>query len=136
MMNMLSEHNDDHEKSTHHHTENPMCTISDGVLMVYPEIIRQLVGHIGDGIEDLDVESSEVSTRHILPAPTHEIYQNEVKVYFIENAYGYIDMDEWNGLKNTLDKFVGKGGFKSYSINPQNRVLTLEFTNKFPMEEH
>ena len=109
--------------------KEPISEIIDEEIRVYPETIKKLLNFVGEGIYDMDVESW-------IPRMS-STYQNEIRIYFSENAWGGISTDEWNKLEKILDQYVGKGGFESYSVNPSSNNLLLEFSdNNYPMGEY
>jgi len=97
-----------------------------GFIAVVPEKIRELL-NVGDGIDEIDVSSSE---------PYKNEFQNEVFITYYENAWGGIDLDEWNNLKNRVEKLVGRNGLEDFDIDTSRMSLTLTFNHELPLEEH
>lgn len=107
-----------------------LSEIVDGEIKVYENTIRKLLGGIGDGIYSIDVESETMSGRW---TPNTDEYQNEISIIFIDNAWGGIDIDEWNNANNKLKILEGKNGFYSFTINSSRNLITLEFDGDLPM---
>lgn len=107
-----------------------LSEIVDDEIRVYESSIRELCRGIGEGIDDIDIISKSMSGVWI--PNTNEI-QNEICITFIENAWGGISIDEWNGVDKKLKQLEGKNGFYSFCINPNRNLITLEFDSDLPL---
>ena len=107
--------------------------IVDGEIRIYEKNINNLLSFVGEGIGSFDVYSESLSGKSNIK--TDEI-QNEVNITFVENAWGGISLEEWEQVKNKLDKYIGKGGFEDYTINSSSNSLTLEFVGEYPIGEY
>lgn len=107
-----------------------LSEIIDGEIKVYEKSIRTLFKGIGDGIDDIDIVSQSLSG---VWTPNSNEIQNEISIIFIDNAWGGISLEEWNGADKKLNNYKGKNGFDRYSINPNRNSIILEFERNFPM---
>jgi hypothetical protein len=100
-----------------------LSEVIDDEIRVYEDVLRDICRGVGEGIEDLDV---------ISPSAKVDIY-NEIYISFIYNAWGGIAIEEWKYLQNKINKYVGKGELRRFSINPTTHSVTLTFTSLLPM---
>jgi len=107
--------------------------IVDDEIRIYEKNINNLLSFVGEGIDSFDVYSESLSGKSNIK--TDEI-QNEVNITFVQNAWGGISLEEWEQVKNKLDKYIGKGGFEDYTINSSSNSLTLEFVREYPIGEY
>jgi hypothetical protein len=110
-------------------TDN-LSEIKDNEIRVYEIFLRNLCRGVGDGIYDLDVNSVSLSGKW---TPNTDEFQNEILITFHDNAWGGIDLSEWNGLEKRLNEYVGKNGFYGFSINTSSNLLTLTFDGDYKM---
>jgi hypothetical protein len=109
--------------------ELPISKIVDEEIRVYSNNIKNILGFVGEGVYEIDVESF---------APRMSFnYQNEISIYFNEDSWGGISKEDWNKAAKILDKYVGENGFESYDINPSHNYLKLYFSyNNYPMGDY
>lgn len=107
--------------------------IVDDEIRIYEDNIRKLLNSVGEGIENIDINSSSLYGKGYSP---EERFNNEVYVTFHGNAWGGISVEEWVGLKRKLDEFVGRGGFRNFLINPSKNSVSLEFDKEYPMGDY
>jgi len=109
--------------------ELPISKIVDEEIRVYSNNIKNILGFVGEGVYEIDVESF---------APRMSFnYQNEISIYFNEDSWGGISKEDWNKAAKILDKYVGENGFEYYDINPSHNYLKLYFSyNNYPMGDY
>ena len=113
-----------------------LSNIVDGEIRVSESKLRELFGKIGEGIESIDVYSESLSGKSNIKT---DEFQNEITIYFYENAWGGIDFNEWSKLDVTLAVMENRAnqdnqsGFDSYTINPSRNLVVLNFIEDYPM---
>jgi hypothetical protein len=107
-----------------------LSEIKDDEIRVYETFLRTLCSGVGEGINDLDVNSVSLSGKW---TPNTDEFQNEIFITFYDNAWGGIDLSEWNVLEKRLNEYVGKNGFYDFSINTTRNLLTLTFDGDYEM---
>jgi hypothetical protein len=107
---------------------NDFCYIDEEQEIIFIDIeqIKKLVSFVGEGVLDMEVKSKQFYPLE---------YQNEITVYFYENAWGGISLEEWNKLDKTMKELEGKNGVESYYINTDKLVLEIKFDGKYQIYE-
>ena len=82
------------------------------IIKVYEESIKEIMTGLGEGVYDVTQSG------------------NDVYVTFYDNAWGGIDLSEWNKANETLEELKGEHGLYDFSINPGRNEICLEFSYK------
>jgi hypothetical protein len=95
-----------------------LSKIGDKEIIISEDNLRDIFDFVGEGIDTV----------------TFKPETNEVRITFNENSIGGISLDEWNKVKNILNKFKGKNGFYDYLINTNHNYIELTFDfNDYPI---
>lgn len=82
---------------------------------VYEDKIKKFFRTVAEGVNEVEIDESE----------------HEVTVLINDNAWGGIDLEEWNSAKTKLSIYVGKDGFKKFNINTSGNLITLKFDEQY-----
>lgn len=108
-----------------------LSEIVDNEIRVYERTIKRLFLFVGEGIDE--IKPISIMGKGNIDDKSTTYLTNEVKITFIDNAWGGIDLREWNKCEDILQEFLGMGGFEDYNINPTRNTITLEFNQDMEM---
>jgi hypothetical protein len=110
-----------------------LSEIVDNEIRVYEKTIKGLFSFVGEGIDEIEPISIDSRGTHTQGIEFTTFLTNEVKVTFIDNAWGGISLEEWGKSEDILKGFLGMGGFEDYSISPTTNTITLIFSQDMEM---
>lgn len=110
------------------YNESNISEISDYEIKVFDNKIMSLLSFIGEGINDIIVDS-------IFSTQTKE-YTNTVTIIFIEAAHGNINIEDWKKAEKLLNNIKGTGGFEDFNIISSHNKIELIFSEKYPLEQY
>ena len=101
-------------------------------IIVHDKELSEYLPIIGDGIYDIDYESKEVFAT--VDGKLVSYYSNTITIIFEEGPQGYISIEEWNKIKNAIERMNDNSLIDGVTIDASHNKVIIDLSQDHPME--